>query len=129
MKTTDISKVAELNEYAQLLLDNGFTVIAAGKTSSWFHFSKDNKIGYVQYQRIGGATFSTVHKPCKECGTGYRVSEDYADLNIINAESALCFAPHWAKRIDTKAIVKYKDVADFMNRQFNKENTIITPKN
>lgn len=81
----------------------------------------------MQYQRLGGATFSTVHKPCKECGTGYRVSEERADLNIINAESALCFAPHWAKYSETKAIVKYKDIADFMKGSFHKDCKIIEP--
>lgn len=127
MKTNRFSTNEELNSFADLLLDKGFSIISPNKPNTWFFYSKDNKIGYVQYERIGGVNFSTVHKPNKKCGTGYRITDDYADLSIVNAESALCFAPHWAVYSDVKEIVKYKDLLEFTKKPLMKD-YIVTVK-
>lgn len=124
MSTTTQTKVAaDLNEFAQLLKDNGFTVLVSKKHSNpigWMTFFKDGSFGHVSKERISGYHFSTVHKPCKECGTGYRMSDDFADLTIDNAIESLAFAPNWAAASDRKAIRKYKDVDDFINSTHNK---------
>jgi hypothetical protein len=134
MSNLSISKNEELNEYAQLLLDNGFTIIAPKEPSTYYHFEKDNKIGYCQYDRLRGVTFTSVHKPCRECGTGFGLEDDRNNqLLSLSVDSALatinCFAPGWASMTDLKAVVKYKDIAEFTNDWFRKDSRIINPSN
>lgn len=110
----------ELNKFAELLLANGFQLIVSKTRStvkpSYFHFAKDNKIGYVQYGSFGFFTFSTVHKPCRECGTGYRIGKESETLTIDLAYSALVFAPSWANSKDLQAIRKYASAYDYAER-------------
>lgn len=130
--TTPVSKDQALNDYAALLLANGFTIIAPEKISTYFHFSKDNKIGYVQKHYYEGYTFSTVHKPCKEVGTGFRFSEpDFDSLTLENAINCInCYAPEWAKVSDRNAVKKYESLDAFIHaKPFDHVNDIIlTPK-
>lgn len=48
MKTTnekpEISKYQDMNDFAFLLIDNGYTVISPLSPSSYFHFFKDGAI-------------------------------------------------------------------------------------
>jgi hypothetical protein len=135
MNTTaiNISKDEALNDYAALLLDNGFTIIAPQKASTYFYFSKDGKIGYVQANRFEGYTFSTVHKPCKECGTGFGFADpSYDTLTVETAtDYANCFAPDWARQSDWKAVRKYESLDAFIHATpFSHVNDIIlTPNN
>lgn len=123
-----VSTIQELNEYAHLLRQNGFTIITPEKQSTYFFFAISDQIGYVQTDRFLCTTFSTVHKPCKECGTGFRYSEEYAELNLANAAGcAVCIAPGWAKRSDVFAVRKYKNVADFTSGWMHKDSIILTP--
>lgn len=132
--TTPLTKSEALNEYAQLLLNNGFTIIAPKDASTYYHFSKDNKIGYVQDDRFRGCTFTSVHKPCRECGTGFGVEDDRDnELLPLNVDSALTtinmFAPNWATASQVNAVKKYKDIADFTNDHFRKDSIIIESNN
>lgn len=130
----EITKSEALNEYAKLLLDNGFTIIAPKEASTYFHFSKDNKIGYVQDDRFRGCTFTSVHKPCRECGTGFGMEENRDKelyLLPLSVDSALktinMGAPSWATSNEANAVKKYKDIADFTNDHFRKDSIIIKP--
>lgn len=120
MNTTAQTKVAaNLLEFAQLLKDEGFTVLRPESDeyfTKWFFFFKDGKFGTVSNNGFRGFTFSTVHKPCRECGTGYRIGEDFEDLTVKNALACFVTAPNWANRNDIKAIRKYKDVAEFLEK-------------
>jgi len=131
--TTHIAKDEALNDFAALLLDNGFTIIAPKEGCTYFHFSKDGKIGYVQQNYYGGYTFSTVHKPCRECGTGFRFSDtDFDDLTLENAiNCANCVAPNWARQSDRNAVRKYESLDIFIHATpFNHVNDLIlTPNN
>lgn len=122
------AKDEQLNTFAHELLANGFQLIvlipdADKQPANYFWFSKDDKIGSVNKGYFGEYTFSTVHRPCRECGTGYRAeivdgeeqgSTQWAELTIKNALQALAFAPSWAYSTDCKAIVKYKSAQDFV---------------
>jgi len=106
--------------YIKELKNNGFAVYTSDtkEQPSYINFTKDNKIGYCQYDRFGGVTFSTVHKPCKECGTGFRVTENDGtyEPTIKDAESSLIFAPNWATPKDKQAIVKYKSWEEYNSK-------------
>jgi len=134
METNSITKNEELNEYAQLLLNNGFTIIAPKEASTYFNFAKDNKIGYCQYDRFRGITFTSVHKPCKECGTGFGMEDDRdKELMPLTVNSALAtinmVAPNWATNSQAQAVKKYKNVAEFTGDYFRRENRIFLPIN
>jgi len=95
-ETIDFSKHAEVNYIAQLLHDNGFTLIIPDNEKptsfdTYFYFSKDNNIGYAQKGDFGGIRFSTVNKPCKECGTGFGLQnwdEAIYEPTVKDAEKA-----------------------------------------
>lgn len=78
---------------------------------SYFYFTDGKNIGYCQEGNFGGITFSTVHKPCRECGTGYRITDDPGTYQptIEEAKAAFILAPSWARHSDIKAIRKYAD--------------------
>lgn len=130
---TNFTKFDELNDFAVLLLENGYTLIIAdlrdGEKPTWLHFSKDNKIGYVQWEKYRGARFSTTHRPCKECGTGFSLQDylEYTDLTLQNAESTFITAPNWAKPKDIKHVVKYSSVDDFVKGERILKQYVVTP--
>ena len=85
-------------------------------------FTDGVNIGYIQIGRNGGMySLGTVHKPCRECGTGYSVGS----IDIITKEAldvSFIHHPNWAKKSDIKSIVKYKDWDEYKNfNSFNKE--------
>jgi len=118
----------DLNSFAQMLLDNGFKLLIPEKPSTYLFFGLENKVGYVQIDNHG-FRFSTVHKPCKECGTGYGL-QDYWDglINptIENAKQAFTFAPNWANQQDMKAIKKYDNIEDYLQRSIILKYNLIT---
>lgn len=125
MKT--IFKNETFNKFANLLLNNGFDILVPENPNNWNYltFTKNNKIGYCQLARYGDAvSFSTVHKPCKEVGTGYGLDESNTGVEptIENAIRAFIFAPNWAKPHDVKAVVKYKDFQEYLDKSFTSKN-------
>lgn len=127
-KLTDgLTKSEAMNYFAYELLMAGFEIIAYEKTETWFLFAKDNKIGYVQDNRFDGFSMSTVHKPNRECGTGFRFTEGWGILTVENAlNCANCFAAHWASKKDREAIVKYSNAQDYINNAIVLKYRLIT---
>ena len=87
MNTTALTKkqqqVNDLTEYANLLQQNGFTVIVSKKHPfEWIYFEKDGKIGTVSPGNFYGLNFSSVHKPCRECGTGFSTDREVTEPTI-----------------------------------------------
>lgn len=119
-KTKKQIQLEELTSFAQLLKDNGFAVLVSAKHPfEWLYFFKDGKFGTVSPDYFYSFNFGTVHKPCRECGTGFGTDRE-ADLTIENAEKALIHHPNWALPSDIKAIRKYNSVYEFINSTNNK---------
>jgi hypothetical protein len=121
--TTQLTKeqvqISELKEFAQELKDNGFTVLVSKKHPfKWLYFYKDGLFGNVNANHFFLYDFDTVHKPCRECGTGFGMIQNDA-LTIENANKSLSFAPQWAKRSQLNAIRKYTSIEDFINSTHN----------
>ena len=60
----------------------------------------------------------TIHKPCRECGTGYglKVSDrDTVDLQAVK-EAMITHAPAWATPTDRAAVRKYASWEDYATR-------------
>lgn len=110
----------ELYEFGTLLKENGFTVIVSkNHPFEWLFFEKSGKFGTVSPASFFGYNFGTVHKPSRECGTGYGTDRE-VDLTIGSAEIALQHAAHWADREQTKVIQKYSSIEEFINSSINR---------
>lgn len=111
----------QLTAFCEVLKSNGFDVLrpANADYNTWIKIHKDGKFGAICCSYFGGFDFSTVHKPCRECGTGYSIEKESA-LTIKNAEKTLIFAPNWATGKEIAEIKKYKDITDFLNSTHNK---------
>lgn len=121
--TTQLTKkqqqIADLKEFAQELKDNGFTVLVSKKHEfEWLYFFKNGQFGVVNASHFFNYNFGTVHKPCRECGTGFGITQE-DNLSIENANKSLVNAPQWAKRSQLNAIRKYTSIEDFINSIHN----------
>jgi hypothetical protein len=88
----------------------GFDIYAPPDLTTYFYVSKGEKIGYCQWDTFtSGPVFSTVHKPNRHSGTGYRVE---------TMAQTLANRPHWANTGDT--VNKYKSTADFLAKHWQK---------
>jgi len=115
-------KSEEMKTFVKELLDNGFRVFTSENRQAWektsyVHFEKNGNIGYCQLNVFGGFDFSTCHKPCRECGTGYRLNSEGVNPTIEWAESTFIDAPHWARSNARKAIRKYNGVDDYVENE------------
>lgn len=123
-----VFKTELLQSVADMIKAAGMKVYISNWSNSsanptYFHFTDGDKIGYCQESPyFGGIQFSTVHKPCRECGTGFGLSDDKAGLDakfnpsIENAKRAFIHAPNWATRTDYEAVKKYANWDEFTKR-------------
>jgi len=81
-------------EFGQELKQAGFRVFSS-PGSNYGYFVKDNKIGYFEASDFGW-NFSTVHKPCREYGTGFSIHRERPEATVKMAEDCLIVAPGWA---------------------------------
>jgi hypothetical protein len=115
----DTAKKEKLLEFAQVLKNNGFKVYAPEKYTTYCNFVKDDKIGYCEVNDWGSFNFSTVHKACRECGTGYSMHREVCP-EVKMAEDCFVMAPDWANSQDFKAIRKYKNWEEYVSEPINR---------
>lgn len=95
-----------IKEVIDDLKKQGFKVYGPDPLTTYVWFTDNGKrVGYAQYSRFEGALYSTVHKPCQQCGTGFMVS---------TARKALCHVPEWAAAADVNAVRKYDSMEEFI---------------
>jgi len=83
--------IKELQQFAQLLKENGYIVIIQDPEATYFHFWKQDVLGYVQKEYFSGYGFSYEYKPSREHGTGQRVFE-MTELTLKNAQHTISMA-------------------------------------
>ncbi len=113
-------QIENLLQFATVLKENGFTVLVPNREekSGWIKFYKNGFFGCIDCEYFGGYNFGTVHKPCRECGTGFGIVQG-AELLASNAEKCLISAPNWATSTQRQAIKPYKDIDDFISSTHN----------
>jgi len=118
---TAIFKSELLTDTADMIKAAGFKVYWSRwsddtRKATYFHFTDGTNIGYCQEGYFGGIRFSTVHKPCRECGTGFGLTDDPGIYSptIEDAKQAFIIAPNWAKINDLKAVKKYANWQEFV---------------
>ena len=121
-----------LTEFIDKLKSEGFKVYTSDskKEPTYYFFVKDNKIGYVQNDTSIGLHFSTVHKPCREAGTGFRIHDTILEPTIQHAKDCFIHRPSWSSFSNhcqycghslykTDPVVKYKDWNDYISKPIN----------
>jgi hypothetical protein len=96
-----------IQELIQEAKRQGFTVYAPKNLTSYFWFTDGDRIGCAQADRLTGPSFSTVHKPCKHAGTGYKTE---------SMNRALERLPSWA--VNDAPVIKYRDPAEFIAKHW-----------
>lgn len=102
-----------LREYADLLVRNGLSVYYPEKPTTYFWFSDGENIGYVQIEKTG-FSFSTVHQPNSQSGTGFQVEKHVYPATIWDALKTF-MVPNWAFRMSH---VKYRDWNQFQSKHW-----------
>lgn len=120
--TSQIFKDAALQQFADTLKAAGMRIFYSpykdGRLSTYFYFTDGTNIGYCQDAYFGGIQFSTVHKPNKNCGTGFGLDENgIYEPTVEDALRAFIIAPNWAKPRDRQAVVKFKSWDEFFSRE------------
>jgi hypothetical protein len=106
-----------LEAFAHELKANGYTVlVSAVHPFEWLHFEKGGYFGTVGPDYFYGYNFGTVHKPCREAGTGYGLGRQ-VDLSFAEAEKCLTHST-WPEH--RPAVKFYKSVEDFLAATNNK---------
>lgn len=108
----------ELLDYANKLKAAGLTVfLPEDARSNYIHFGDDKNVGYCQYAAWEGFSFSTVHKPNRQTGTGFRVHGTIGEPTVQHAKDTFVLAPYWASAADKASVVKYNGVRDYVERE------------
>ena len=128
---TQIFKNELLAQFANFAKDNGMQVYwtkwqHTTEKPTYFHFTDGVNIGYCQLDYFGGVKFSTIHKPCKECGTGFGLNKNgIYEPKIDDFKGAFIVAPNWANCLDVKAVKKYRDWHEYTTTGLNKTTNYI----
>lgn len=69
-----------------------------------------------------GLSVNTVHKPCRECGTGFGLSGLWGETTMDDAIKMLpaamtMTAPSWATKADRAAVRKWASWEEYMNHR------------
>jgi hypothetical protein len=124
-----ISTLLHLNAFGILLLEAGYKLIVPEQPSTYFTFNKGNRFGYVQSDEYLNNTFTTVHRPCKRYGTGFRMQELDNKLKLYNATETLeTFIPRiWANDPDIKEIKFYSSLEQYLADPLRGVKKVIEP--
>jgi hypothetical protein len=104
------------------IINEGYDVYMSNdkQWQSYCYYTDGKNIAYLQCGNFGGFSISTVHKPNKNSGTGFRMPEidSYYPTNK-DLKSAFCIAPNWANNTDRQSVVKYKDFKEFTEKRLS----------
>jgi hypothetical protein len=104
----------------------GFDVYMRNEDDSWLLFTDGTRIGYLQADRLGGFSFSTVHKPNTTTGTGFQIDRNADGFDKSDLERCFIHAPHWALNREASTVVKYKNIGDYISENsFNREYKLV----
>jgi len=113
---------AELLQLAHDLKNEGFTVIVPtekdGKHYNWFKFTDGKNFASVSDGICGGLSYSRVHKPNKDSGTGVMTSPTQCESASLELAKQALKYPDWFRPNITP--VQYTSVEDFINASHNK---------
>ena len=96
----------------ELIISMGLRVFARDtKNQTYCFFTDGVHIGYAQWSDYRTSA-STVHKPSKAVGTGFKVADEITPESLIAALNTI--APHWASDSDRASVRKYRDINEYL---------------
>jgi len=98
-----------VKEMIDMFKSKGLTVYGPKELTTYVWFTDGTRIGYAQCSRYDGVTYSTVHMPNRETGTGFSAKD---------VEEALSFAPSWVYPPQARSVIKYRDFEHFRSRHW-----------
>lgn len=99
-------------EIIKAISDAGLIAYMRDPKDSWVYYTSQDgvQIGYLQADRGGYATISTVHKPLQGSGVGSGFRCDpIKTLAPEELAKAFAFAPPWVNGQDRRRVVKWKN--------------------
>lgn len=118
---TEFENLQFISEYfkkaLQELMKNGFTLIIPEPTktfrkTNYAYFSDGDKIAYLQQEtKYREISISSIHKPSKEVGTGFRLSDEYS-LEIAK-QALVTVYPIWVTN-SRNHVIKYENLKEFI---------------
>jgi hypothetical protein len=103
--------------YIDFIKSCGYRVFVRDlKQPTYCYYTDGINIGYAQWCNDPGV--STIHKPNKHCGTGFKVSDS---ITAMNLKAGFSVAPEWATQADRQeaAKQKYADWNEFARSKHN----------
>ena len=93
----------------------GFDVYMRPGADTYLYFTDGTRIGYLQEERFGGYSLSTVHKPNSTSGTAFSIAQgiDVFDIDKQALERCFSLGPDWAHHHFASA-KKWPDMATFL---------------
>lgn len=99
-----------------LIKQAGFQVHMRHVNDNWCYYTDGTQIGYLQQDRLGVVSISTVHKPNSITGTGFSMGA------TLDLPRGFIHSPGWADSRDRASVVKFKDWDAFVKSSpWNKE--------
>ena len=108
-------------QYAKQIKNLGYTVyISADEYYNYGYIvNKNNSICYFQLSDFFDLlNLSTVHIPCSQCGSGFRMHENIAEPTKEIVNSCFCDGPVWAGA-DLKYVTKYEGWEHYQSYKLN----------
>lgn len=99
--------------YADLLVRNGLAVYYPENASTYFWVSDGENIGYVQIE-TSGFSFSTVHRPNRQSGTGFQVEKHVYPATLQHVLNTFK-TPNWARNMQC---TKYQNWDQFQSKHW-----------
>ena len=107
-------------DHVALFKAAGFQVWMRKANDSHCLVTDGKRIAYVQWSNYSNPGVSTVHKPNKTTGTGFRISDEIT-IPLVSLAMAM-IAPSWADSRDIASVRKYRDWTEFHSSDsFNSE--------
>lgn len=109
-----------VTEFAKMLKEAGYKLYTPdycidNAELSHFTYTDGKGIAYCQFDKVPTCLhLSTVHKPCKGSGAGFRFTEDFEDITAETAKNAMYDRPAWARN---NSITKYSDFEEYIKLQ------------
>lgn len=118
--------------FADTLRELGFKVYLNKEASygdNYAVFTDGTRIGKMRQAPYNenGVMFGTVHKPCREYGSGFAVNGEYnpttlEELTREQAEKAFAVVPEgFPRTINRRVIVKYRDFEEWKRKDIHSD--------
>lgn len=117
-----MTKKIHLAEIVAKARECGLQVYMRASDSTYMIFTDGTRLGYLQAERFGGYSLTSVHVANRTTGTGFKMTDSALELESFNRETferAFAHSPEWAYREQRESVKKYRDIEHYRQGHFN----------